>query len=200
MGQIQESYTEILTFTSSPISSFSYVPIPPQYGNVATDIIPSVHEISFITPYALPSSIVQSTATQQVSYIKINYLTVPASAPKTGVLPDLGFGVNVPTKIPCKAIEGLNAVVGNNINCTLYPQAAPYIIVQNYAAVPKGASIFLLIPHPNNPYIAQSTNTISADIRIILKQNRLLTYSSLIAQNIAFTRANALSSRPPPNI
>ena len=138
----------------------------------------SMHEIALKTPYYMPPSKVQLKATDLVSFIKVSYTRVGAGADVT----DLGYGVTVPTRIPCKALKGLNPVTGVNINCTLYPGASPYIVVQNYVEVQKDGELLFLIPHKKNPAVS----TVDFQVKIITKQNRLLTVSSASTLNLAF--------------
>lgn len=162
-GAIQESFTAVLTFTSQSLSSFSITPVPFQTNE------PSMHEIAFTTPYYIPASKVQTSASELVSFIKIVYAVHPTNTPAGVVSTSLGYGVSSATVIPCKSLKGLNAISGVNINCTLYPGTAPYIIVQNYGEVQATGQVLILLPLKLNP-----TNWISFNVYVVTKQNRLL--------------------------
>lgn len=146
---------------------------------------PAMHEFQFFTPYFMPASKLQKSATDLVSYIKITY-SIPAVGAST-VFSELGFGVTGPTKIPCRSLEGLNPVTGNTINCTLYPVANnPYVIVRNYGEVAKNGKITLFLPHKTNP-----KDNVVLNVQIIFKANRRLTVSSSYTQNLNFLAPGA---------
>jgi hypothetical protein len=184
-GNLQESYTAVLNFASSPIVGYSFLPVPGQcnplaLGFAATGII-AMHEISFTTPYYMPASIVQTDATQLVSYIKLTYTATVS----TNISPSFGYGFTVPTMVPCRSVKGLNPVVGTSLNCTVFPDITASgvvnVIVQNYAEVAAGGQIMILLPHIANPM-----GTINFGVRIITKQLRLLTVSSSISSSFTF--------------
>ena len=184
-GNLQESYTAVLTFTSSPIVGYTFLPIPGQcntaaIGFAATGVV-AMHEISFTTPYYMPPSKLQSDANELVSYIKLTYTASAA----TMISPSFGYGFTTPKKIPCRSIKGLNPITGTSINCTVYPDITSSgivnVFVENYGEVPVGGQIMILVPHIANP-----RGTITFGIKIITKQLRLLTISSSISSTFAF--------------
>ena len=182
LGKIQESFSSYFTFQSKLISIYTPTSVPREWGSKA------VHEIVFRTPYEIPASKPQTQATDLVSYLKVTYRKAPAGPfPDPffagGVTADLGYGFTTPTRFPCKAIRGLNPVEGTNINCTLYPDnLEPYVIVQNYAKVPVNSNIEFYIPHKKNP----PKGATQIEVKVILKQNRLLTISCFVATLIGF--------------
>ena len=89
-----------------------------------------MHEIEFVTPYKIPASKVQNKATDQVSFIQIEYVKGPAGSDE--MKNDLGMGLSGTSKIPCKAIRGLTPVTGFNVNCTFTVGASPTIEITNY--------------------------------------------------------------------
>lgn len=166
-GEIQESFTVVLTFQSKEVTGFSFVPVPMQRNE------PGMHEIAFTTPYELPASKVQTDANELVSYIKVTYRAHPTKTP-TAVDPALGYGFSAPTAIPCKSMKGLNPITGNNINCTLYPGTAPYVIIGNYDTLPVNGQVLIYLPNKINP-----TDWMEFDLRLVTKQNRLLNLISV---------------------
>lgn len=178
-GEVQESYTVVLTFQSKAITGFSFTPVPLQRSE------PGVHEVAFTTPYELPASKVQTDATELVSYIKITYKAHSSKTP-TAVSTSLGYGYSVPTAIPCKSLKGLNAITGININCTLYPGASPYIIIKNYGTLPVNGQVLLYIPNKVNP-----TDWMEFDLRLVTKENRLLNLISVSPYQEARFTTNA---------
>lgn len=132
-----------------------------------------MHEITFTTPYFLPASKVQTSATELVSFIKLIYRKHPTLTP--GVMdPALGYGVSVPTAVPCKSLKGLNPITGVNINCTLYPGVEPYVLVQNYGEVPAGGQVLIFFPNKVNPQ-----DWMDFRLKLVTKQNRLLNLISI---------------------
>lgn len=166
-GAIQESFTAVLSFSSKPITGFTFVPVPLQKNE------PGMHEIAFTTPYFLPASKVQTSASELISFIKLVYRKHPIKTPAT-MSTSLGYGFSSPTAIPCKSLKGLNPITGVNINCTLYPGTVPYVLVQNYAEVQAGGQILIFLPNKMNP-----TDWMEFDLRLITKQNRLLNLISV---------------------
>lgn len=174
-GEIQESFTAVLTFQSQPISTISFMPVPLQRNEQ------SVHEISFTSPYELMASKAQKDATELVSFLKIIY-SLPTTTPGT-LDASLGYGYSVPTDIPCKSLKGLNPITGNNINCTLYPGTTPYVVVKNYATLPINGEVLLYLPHKKNP-----TGRVDFELRLTTKENRLLNViSTSPVQTVDFT-------------
>jgi hypothetical protein len=166
-GAILGSYTAQLQFLSKPAFNYNLLPVP-NYSNE-----PCVHELFFSTPYFIPESKVQLSSQDLVSFLKISYTVV---GPNT-LLADLGYSTAVPKRIPCKSLKGLNPVVGTNINCTLYPDPIePYIIVRNFKQVAKDDGMMIMIPHVANP-----TGTFTCTVKIITKQNRLLTVLATVS-------------------
>jgi hypothetical protein len=132
-----------------------------------------MHEIAFTTPYLLPASKVQTSATELISLIKLVYRKHPTKTP--GIMSThLGYGFSSPTAIPCKSLKGLNPITGVNINCTLYPAIEPYILIQNYGEVQAGGQILIYVPNKLNP-----EDWMEFDLRLITKQNRLLNLISV---------------------
>jgi hypothetical protein len=166
-GAIQESFTAVLSFTSKSITGFSFVPVPLQKQE------PGMHEIAFTTPYYLPASKLQTSATELVSFIKLVYRKHPTKTPAV-MDAALGYGFSTPTAIPCKSLKGLNPINGVNINCTLYPGTEPYILVKNYGEVKAGGQILIFVPNKVNP-----TDWMEFDLRLITKQNRMLNLISV---------------------
>ena len=182
-GSVQESFTVVLTFLSQTISGFSFIPVPLQ----STE--PGMHEISFTTPYLIPASKLQTDASELVSFIKITYSIHSVKTPRA-ISPSLGYGYSIPTMIPCKSLKGLNPITGNNINCTLYPGVAPYIIVKNYGQIPANGQVLLYLPHKINP-----TDWIEFDLRLVTRQNRLLNLISVSPyQEAQFTTNSTCTS------
>ena len=189
-GNLQESYTAVLTFTSSPIVGYTFLPVPgqcnPSGANAftATGIV-AMHEISFTTPYFMPASKVQKDANELTSYIKLTYTAASAAM----ISPSFGYGFTTPTRIPCRSIKGLNPIVGTSINCTVYPDTTSSgvvnVFVENYAEVAVGGQVLILVPHIANP-----RGAITFGIRIITKQLRLLTISSSISSAFTFLDRN----------
>ena len=170
LGSIQESYTQVISFSSKALTGFSFTAVPYQ-GNLE-----AMHEIALTTPYYMPPSQVQTKATDLVSYIKITYIANGGT-----IYQDLGYGYTVPTRIPCKALKGLNPVTDVNINCTFYPGTSPYVIVQNYGEVAANGELLFLVPIKKN----HLTN-INFNLKIITKQNRLLTINSASTISLTF--------------
>lgn len=166
-GEVQESFTVVLTFQSKSLTGFSFTPVPMQQNE------PGMHEIAFKTPYELPASKLQLDYSELVSYIKITYKTHSTKTP-TAVNSALGYGYSSPTAIPCKSLKGLNPITGTNINCTLYPGTTPYVIVKNYATLPAGGEVLIYLPNKKNP-----TDWMEFELRLVTKQNRLLNLISV---------------------
>jgi hypothetical protein len=182
-GEIQESFTVVLTFQSKSLTGFSFVPVPMQ----STE--PGMHEIAFKTPYELPASKVQTDANELVSFIKISYMVHSTKVP-TAVNSALGYGYSAPTSIPCKSLKGLNPITGNSINCTLYPGTTPYVIVKNYATLPANGEVLMYLPNKLNP-----TDWMEFDLRLVTKQNRLLNLISVSPYQEARFTTNSTCTR-----
>jgi hypothetical protein len=106
-----------------------------------------MHEVTFNTPYKIPAAKVQNLATDEVSFIQIEYSTVDP----TDLKDDLGMGFTAETDIPCKGIRGLTPITGFNINCTLIPGTTPVIRITNYQEVEAGANVLVYLPNIENP-------------------------------------------------
>lgn len=168
-GVLLESYTEELTFTATPLTSYQVLPFPKWRYETA------MHEITFNTPYKIPAAKVQTLATDLVSFIQVEYSVAIA----TNIEPDLGMGYTTETIIPCKSIRGLTPITGFNINCTLIPGVSPVIRITNYQEVQAGANVLVYIPNVRNP-----NRWFDLTTRLVTKQNRL--YNIISSEVLSF--------------
>ena len=168
-----ESYTEQLTFTAASLTSFFIRPFPKWRE------LMSIHELSFNTPYEIPASIVQESATDETSFIEMEY----SATNPTDIENDLGMGITGEQMIPCKSLRGLSPIVGNEVNCTLITGPNPKIRIENFEEIPKGENIFVVIPNVKNP-----RDTWTVQTSVVIKQNRIY---KILSQGTASFTSNA---------
>ena len=124
-GTMIESYTQRITFTPTVLAAMNLYSMPKERD------ITGIFILDFTIPFIVPLSGTPALVTDPTSEIRI-YLEPIGT---TFIPKDLGYGVTVPTSIPCRGTKGFSSILGGFMTCVVYPGITPYIKVTNYQAL-----------------------------------------------------------------
>lgn len=175
---ILESWTSILTILPQPFPS-----APVMTSIISTQGVASIVDVSFTTSNTIPTGDTQYIAHDQRGFIEFAFNVDTLNA-------NLGWTAKVTGDlVPCKSIQGVVAVLGETLECTLDFSSTSKIgkiIMRKFQEISAGTFVKVRFPNFLNP-----NKTLTLTVKTFSKQDRI--WSQLNLQSVNYTPGAASS-------